>query len=103
MGRLKYDGSEPPIVMDDATVAHLKIVICSKLRRRESFLMTWIRADGGEDARTSIWLHPAIPLQFGFDVAQTPPIDQKRITAMLDALNRVGELVLDEYVAAVPG
>lgn len=98
MGRIKYDGSGASIVMDDATVAHLKIIICSKLRRHESFLMTWVRADGGEDARTSIWLHPAIPLQFGFDDAKNPQIDPARITTMMDSLNRVGELVLDEYI-----
>ena len=98
MGRLRYDGTAAPITIDDATMAHLKIIIGTKLRRQECFLMTWVRHDGGEDARTTVWVHPAIPLQFGFDAAALPAIDAERIAAMMGALNATGELVLDEYV-----
>lgn len=100
MGRLKYDGSAPPILIDDATLAHLKIVIGTKLRRNESFLMTWVRGDDSEDARTTIWMHPAIPLQFGFDVAVLPHIETDRVTSIMTTLNATGELVLDEYLPA---
>jgi len=98
MGRLKYDHSAPPIAIDDETLAHLKIVIGTKLRRNESFLMTWLRGKGAEDARTTIWVHPAIPIQFGFDTAVLPHIEPERITAIMTALNATGELVLDEYL-----
>lgn len=100
MGRLKYDGSSEPIAIDDGMLAHLKIVIGTKLRRNESFLMTWLRSDGNEDARTTIWVHPAIPLQFGFDSATLAPIEPERISAIMTALNAAGELVLDEYTGA---
>ncbi|WP_336644750.1 DUF7882 family protein [Microbacterium sp. USHLN186] len=100
MGRLKYDGTAAPVIIDDVILAHLKIVIGTKLRRNESFLMTWVRHDGGEDARTTIWLHPAIPLQFGFDDATMHPIDPDRIASIMTALNASGELVLDEYIPA---
>lgn len=99
MGRLRYDGTAEPIAIDDATLAHLKIIIGTKLRRNESFLMTWVRTDDAIDARTTIWVHPAIPLQFGFDVAVLPPIEPERISAIMTALNASGELVLDEYLA----
>lgn len=98
MGRLKYDGIAAPITIDDATLAHLKIIIGTKLRRNESFLMTWLRNDSSEDARTTIWVHPAIPLQFGFDAAVLAPIEPERISAIMTALNASGELVLDEYI-----
>ncbi|MEV7632805.1 hypothetical protein AB0N64_10390 [Microbacterium sp. NPDC089318] len=100
MGRLKYDGTAAPIAIDDSMLAHLKIVIGTKLRRNESFLMTWLRCDGGEDARTTIWVHPAIAMQFGFDEPSLPPIEPERITAIMTALNASGELVLDEYLPA---
>ncbi len=95
VGRLKYDGTAGPITIDDATLAHLKIVIGTKLRRQESFMMTWRNSDGGPDARSSIWIHPAIPLQFGFDSADVPAIDPRRITEIMGALNATGELLLD--------
>ena len=102
MGRLKYDGTAEPIIIDDGMLAHLKIIIGTKLRRNESFLMTWVRDDGSEDARITIWVHPAIPLQFGFDSAVLAPIDPERITTIMTALNATGELVLDEYLPAAP-
>jgi hypothetical protein len=95
MGRLKYDSTSGPISIDDTILAHVKIVIATKLRRQESFMMTWASAAGGPDARTTIWIHPAIPLQFGFDHASPPPIDAGRIKAMMTALNATGELNLD--------
>lgn len=100
MGRLKYDSSAPPITIDDETLVHLKIVIGTKLRRNESFLLTWLRGDDAEDARTTIWVHPAIPMQFGFDSAVLPPVAPDRITTIMTALNATGELVLDEYIHA---
>ncbi|WP_313355548.1 hypothetical protein [Microbacterium sp.] len=100
MGRLKYDSSEPAITIDDETLVHLKIVIGTKLRRNESFLLTWLRGDDAEDARTTIWVHPAIPIQFGFDAAVLPPVGPERITTIMTALNATGELVLDEYLPA---
>ncbi len=95
VGRLKYDGTAEPITIDDATLAHLKIVIGTKLRRQESFMLTWRPIDGGQDARLTIWIHPAIPLQFGFDRPEFPQIDPARISAIMGSLNASGELHLD--------
>lgn len=96
MGRLKYDNTSGPISIDDATLAHVKIVIATKLRRQESFMMTWLTDGSGVDARSTIWIHPAIPLQFGFDEVDLPAIDVERIKAMMTALNATGELNLDK-------
>ena len=57
-------------------------------------MMTWCPVGDGPDARATIWIHPAIPFQFGFDHAQIPQIDPARIKAMA-SLNATGELNLD--------
>lgn len=98
MGRLRYDGTSDPILIEDATLAHLKIVISTKLRRQESFMMTWRPVGKGPDLRATVWIHPAIPLQFGFDDAEQPPIDAKLIAEMMRVLNATGELVLDHLI-----
>lgn len=98
MGRLRYDGTSDPILIEDTTLAHLKIVIATKLRRQESFMMTWRPVNGGIDHRATVWIHPAIPLQFGFDSAEPPPVDPHLIAEMMKALNATGELVLDHLV-----
>ncbi|MFS0853035.1 hypothetical protein [Microbacterium sp. 179-I 3D4 NHS] len=95
MGRLKYDGTSDPILVDDVTLAHLKIVIGTKLRRQESFMMSWVPREGGENRRMSAWIHPAIPLQFGFDAEEPPAIDAHRIADIMHHVNASGELSLE--------
>lgn len=98
MGRLRYDGISDPILIEDATLAHLKIVIATKLRRQESFMMTWRPRGDGPDKRATVWIHPAIPLQFGFDDEVIPPVDPHRIAELMRLLNASGELVLDHVL-----
>ncbi|WP_309065339.1 DUF7882 family protein [Microbacterium sp.] len=100
MGRMKYDGSGDEIVIDDVALAHLKIVITTKLRRQESFMMTWFPVNDSVNRKRTIWIHPAIPLQFGFDTADSPPIDSRRIHALMERLNATGELLLDGQAVA---
>ena len=101
MGRLRYDGTPDPILIEDATLAHLKIVISTKLRRQESFMMTWRPVTDGVDKRATVWIHPAIPLQCGYDAAEQPPLDPRLIAEMMQALNASGELVLDHLMTSV--
>ncbi|AZH77501.1 MULTISPECIES: hypothetical protein [Microbacterium] len=98
MGRLRYDGTSDPILIEDTTLAHLKIVVATKLRRQESFMMTWRPVGDGVDKRASVWIHPAIPLQFGFESADPPPVDARLVADMMHALNASGELVLDHLI-----
>ncbi|PRA80784.1 hypothetical protein [Microbacterium sp. MYb66] len=95
MGTLEYNSARPPIDVDDQTLAHLKIVIGTKLRRHESFMMTWL-SDGKPSGRLTIWMHPSIPLIFAFDDSKMAEIDPSRIERMMENLNARGELVLDQ-------
>ncbi|KDA04903.1 hypothetical protein DC31_02180 [Microbacterium sp. CH12i] len=96
MGKLEYNSSRPAIEVDDGTLAHLKIVIGTKLRRHESFMMTWLPEDKEPAGRLTVWMHPAIPLVIAFDDSRMPAIDPKRIETMMENLNARGELVLDQ-------
>ena len=100
MGTLEYNSARPPIEIDDRTLAHLKIVIGTKLRRNESFMMTWAPRDSGPNKRSTVWIHPAIPLQFGFDAEQPPAVDPQRIAELMQHLNASGELVLDHVLSS---
>ena len=96
MGTLEYNSARPPIEIDDRTLALLKIVIGTKLRRQESFMMTWLPEARNPAGRLTIWMHPSIPLIFAFDEAALPPIDGRRIERLMESLNSRGELVLDQ-------
>lgn len=99
MGKLRYDGTSDPIPIDDVTLAHLKLVIGTKLRRQESFMMTWLPPDG-EQRLITVWVHPSIPLQFLFDEAAHPPIERHRVEELMTALNASGELVIDQVIGS---
>jgi hypothetical protein len=73
MGSLTYD--RVTVEFDDRILAHLQIVIVQKLRRGESFLLSWRNAAEVGDGRSSAWLHPAIPLYFKFAGGQPPTIN----------------------------
>jgi hypothetical protein len=97
MGSVEYNSARPPIAVDDETLAHLKIVIGTKLRRHESFMMTWLpEQQGGETGRLTIWMHPSIPLVLSFDEPTMPEIDPRRIERMMESVSSRGELVLDQ-------
>jgi hypothetical protein len=95
MGRLEYNSARPPIEVDDELLAHIKIVISTKLRRQESFMMTW--PTGTEHSgRLTVWMHPSIPLVIEFDSESAIAIDPKRVERMVSKLNSRGELILDD-------
>jgi hypothetical protein len=96
MGTLEYNSSRPAIDIEDTTLAHVKIVIGTKLRRNESFMMTWLPKPEVQSGRLTIWVHPSIPLVFEFDEANAPSIEAGRVARMMEQLNSRGELVLDQ-------
>jgi hypothetical protein len=81
MGRLLYGPQEREIEFADRVLAHVQVVIVSKLRRSESFTLSWV--GHGEDGRTTVWMHPAVPIQFQFDSTKSPQLN----SAWLQDLN----------------
>ncbi|WP_308197445.1 ATP-dependent DNA ligase [Rathayibacter sp. VKM Ac-2929] len=96
MGRLHYDSSLEAD-FDDRVLAHLQIVIGSKLTRNESFYFSWKDAQGIGDGRTSIWMHPAIPLRFKYHGGRPPAINPSWIRQLLaDSYTAAGLRTSDE-------
>lgn len=98
MGQLRYNSSSPAIAIEDAELAHLKVVIGTKLRRQESFMMTW-HPPGRDPGRIcSAWIHPAIPLQFFFDGETIPRVKPAHIAELVERVNSTGDLVLTNLI-----
>ncbi|MDW4571190.1 hypothetical protein R8Z57_00180 [Microbacterium sp. M3] len=93
MAELIYGTEGEPIHIPEHLLAHVKVVVTAKLRRNESFMMTWRHADG--TGRSAVWLQPSIPLRFVFDDAEAPAIDHQLLQALAAAANSNGGLVLD--------
>ena len=90
MGTLLYDGGSP-IEFDDRTLAHLQIVIGSKLRRGESFYFSWPARDGG---RTTIWLHPTLSLRYDYTTNEMPALNRAWVDRLAERAYTPGGLVL---------
>ena len=54
MGVIYYGSSAIPIRIADRALAHLKIVIATKLRRSESFTVSWQHPEDSPQGRTTI-------------------------------------------------
>lgn len=110
MGSVYYGEGDAPIQIDDRVLAHLKVVIATKLRRNESFTVSWVHPEGDTPGRSTIWLHPSIPLRFVFDDPDPPKLDQQWIKVLAASAYSTGginltaeDLELDSPAAPTPG
>jgi hypothetical protein len=93
MGMLRYDVVSS-VEFDDRALAHLEIVITSKLRRGESFNLSWVKDIAVGSGRVTIWLHPAIPLVYEFVGNRPPTINKKWLELLMQTAGSAGGLRL---------
>src|SRR5689334_17442618 len=93
MGTLTYD-SKFAVSFDDRVLAHLQVVIWSKLRRGEQFSFTWQEPSRSGFGRTSIWLSPSIPLTFEYFGSRQPRLNPAWVQQLTKSANSPGGLVL---------
>jgi len=89
---LIYHGTE--VDFDDRELVHLQVVIGSKLRRGESFFLSWNDPTPVGGGRSSVWLHPAIPLYFKYYGSRTPSLNRAWIDELTVSANSGHGLLL---------
>lgn len=94
MGTIYYGGGAMPIHIEDRALAHLKVVIATKLRRDESFTVSWRHPDDQPRGRSTIWLHPSIPLRFVFDDPEPAELSREWIEELANSANSTGGIML---------
>ncbi|WP_405371877.1 MULTISPECIES: hypothetical protein [unclassified Microbacterium] len=87
MGLIYYGGSATPIRIEDRALAHLQLVISTKLRRSESFTVSWQHPDDFPRGRTTIWMHPSIPMRFVFDDPEAPMLSRAWVEELAASAN----------------
>ncbi|MDI9892185.1 MULTISPECIES: DUF7882 family protein [unclassified Microbacterium] len=93
MGHLYYGTTPEPIRIPDRLLSHLKVVVATKLRRSESFTLSWTHVDGAP-GRSTLWLQPAIPLRFVFDSAEPEQLNAQTLKDMADMANSSAGLMV---------
>lgn len=96
MGSLIYGTSGIEISFDDRVLTHLELVVNTKLRRRESFMLSWRDTPGVGDGRSSIWLDTGIPLYFRYSGSRVPLIDREWLEELVAQAGSTRGLVLGE-------
>lgn len=94
MGTIYYGDSATPIHIEDRALAHLKVVIATKLRRGESFTVSWRHPDDQPRGRSTIWLSPPIPLRFVFDAPEPPMLSREWLEELSNSANSSGGINL---------
>lgn len=95
MGRLFYGSTDEPIEMPDRVLAHVKVVIATKLRRSESFTLSWRHDEQTPRGRSTIWIHPSIPLRFVFGSPEPETLDPELLKKLANEASSSGGLTVD--------
>jgi hypothetical protein len=91
MGKMRYaDAAEFDI--DDRTLLHLRIVHMNKLRRSESFVLHL--PDPNRIGTRSLWMSPAVAVEFRTFRGASQSIDGRWIDAMMTEAGDAHGLVL---------
>ena len=99
MGTFYYGDSRYPIHLDDRTLAHLRIVILTKLRRNESFAFSWTKTASDGSGHGTVWMHSALAMHFEFLGSKEPEINRAWLEDMSISANRTLGLVIEDEPA----
>lgn len=97
MGKFVYN-DRVRVDFEDRLLAHLQLVITSKLRRGEAFTFMWKDDISIGDGRQVVWLHPHADLSWKFYGSRQPSLNR----AWLDALSQVANSSSGLYVVPEP-
>lgn len=92
MGTLRY-GTES-LELEDRTLAHVQLVVVSKLRKGEGFLLSWTIDPSQGSGRFSLWVESGVPIVFRFTGSRPIAINRTWLEAMLDRSYTVAGLEL---------
>ncbi len=97
MGSLIYGHPSIDIKLEDRVLSHLQVVFSDKLRRNEAFHFSWADSDLLGGGRSTVWVHPAIPLYFRYAGSRVPSLNSAWLEEMTRSINSsVGLVLRDE-------
>ncbi len=86
MGKFVYD-THIKVDFEDRLLAHLQVVITTKLRRGEPFNFSWKDDSTIGDGRTTVWIHPSASLVFKFYGSRRPTLNSAWVEALAFTAN----------------
>jgi len=94
MGKLVYGSQAAELEFDDRALFHVQIVIANKLRRGESFMLSWKNDPSLGEGRSTVWIDRAIPLHFKFHGSKVPTVNPAWLERLTESANSPAGLVM---------
>jgi len=94
VGQLFYGTDTEPAELPDRVLAHVKTVVAAKLRRGESFTLSWQHPGDAVGGRSTLWLNPSIPMRFVFSNPEGETLDPEILQRFARAANSSGGLTI---------
>jgi hypothetical protein len=102
VGRLAYGAIPRTISIDDRLLAHIEVVVLSRLRRNNAFALRWTEAGGEQPGRRTIWIHQGTDLCFEYDAAEQGELDRELLDQLAKAADSNGGINLRTDAREVP-
>jgi hypothetical protein len=96
MGILYYGSARIAIELDDRMLAHLQAVFLMKLRRHESFPLSWRDDQEVGDGRSTVWVTPSTDLHFKYAGGRVAQTDKDLLERLAVAAGSTHGIDLDE-------
>jgi hypothetical protein len=99
VGILQYASQQ--FELEDRLLAHVQIVISTKLRRYEPFMLSWKQPTEMGSGRQALWIENGVPIHFFFYGTRPVSINRAWIEELLLGASRaMGVLIGDEPTRA---
>jgi hypothetical protein len=96
MGRLVYGVTA--YELSDRLLAHLQVVVSTKLRRGENFFVSWRDPGSAGSGRQAIWVDNGVHLAFEYDGGSFPQVSREWVEALsASAATGMGLQLTDEH------
>ncbi|TFV57366.1 hypothetical protein E4P42_15830 [Mycobacterium sp. PS03-16] len=69
MATVQVGGQQLPGTFTNHFLAHLQVAAAARFAAGKGFFLTTTQSDGNGERTVSHWLHPGLPVSFGFDIA----------------------------------
>src|SRR3954464_282791 len=96
MGYFLFGSPPESVRIDDRVLAHLKVVMLTKLRRHEGFPFSFDFDPASGSGRATVWLNPSVLIQFRFEGSRQPMINKSWLELMMLTANEADGLRLVE-------
>ena len=98
VGVLIYGDTGMRVHFDDRVLAHLQLVIASKLSRSQSFFLSWRDSRASGDGQSGIWISRGMPLYFSYKSSARVEINREWIRELALSADQAGGM----FVTAEP-